>query len=348
MGNRRTRRSAAPGYSPGSPSSPRSLIERPPRRSPATACRRLRGGAARCPRAHVVRPGLQALHAHPVRPAGLRGRDGRRQGHDRGPRVRGQAGGGRGAARQPGVLQRRRRRSGRLPGPHVRPVRRASRADRQVARAHPQAGLRGADGPDLQHGRAQPDPRVRLRLSDPRGRRHVGAHARQRRRRRRVPGRGRDPHRRRRRRDRDPPHHRRGLHRRRHGRLRRQQGARPRGRRGQRGRQPAGVRRRHAAHPLRGAEALHLRDVHQPGQRAAGRHQPRAADRLLPRHAGRAPARRGALRLGLGVRRLLAAGPGLPRAHQDAARSRPCAAPRPRRSTTTAARPTSSASGSTR
>ena len=74
-------------------------------------------------------------------------------------------------------------RPGRLPRPHLRPVGDPSRADGQVARAHPQAGLGGADDPSYSDGREEPDPRLRLRLPDARGGRHVGAHAHQRRRR---------------------------------------------------------------------------------------------------------------------------------------------------------------------
>ena len=207
------------------------LIERPARRSPATARRRLRGGAARC-------PGFRVLRAHAFKPythiqsgtAGVGGRDRRRQGHDRRPRrTRCKPEVVAALRDHPRVLQRRRRRSRRLPGSHVRPVGGASRADTGKWLTHIlKQAYEAQSDPTYSAAETQPDPRLRLRLPDPRGRRHVGAHAGQRRLRRRLPGRRRDPHGRRRRRDRDPPPDRRGLHRRRHGRLRRQQGARAR------------------------------------------------------------------------------------------------------------------------
>ena len=80
-----------------------------------------------------------------------------------------------------------------------------------------------------------------------------------------------------------------------------------------------------------------------PANPLPGRHQPRPADRLLPRHAGRAAGLRGALRLGLRVRGLPDHRSRLLRAHQDADgpdRPRPARSPT---SNTTTARPTSSA-----
>ena len=90
-----------------------------------------------------------------------------------------------GAAAVSVVLQRRRDRSRRLPRPGDGPVGGAPRGHRPVAdvparRGVGRAGARRRPGRwrAVHRGREAADPGVHLRLHDPRGRRHVGAHAR--------------------------------------------------------------------------------------------------------------------------------------------------------------------------